>query len=507
MWTDKGWKRITADEAARIYPRGGVSAHSGLFMCELCGQYVLLTDGNIQVRHFRHSSSEKSKDCPERTFGTAASVSYSSGEHELPIRLKIQSRTAFSLEMGFIRVPKQIFNRGLSLHIKAGRYTGERFVYSGERLDPDKISYVSIGTRPYEEYRLSIENGSEQLYNFWPQILGGLDPTGTIFDGKTLKKLPYDADVEVGKRYYLLKVNRLYYHSIHINVQEVCSKSISWDNWYIYEVKANNFGEDAAKFFLEYHCRLTESPIELQPVWPLYVEQPYAIKHSKEYMTIHVKGIGDTHVFPWTEMRKFENVSNGYVMEITCRERQQLMSVGRAKAIEYLYFWKEKIDQSVSYPEAFVKDIDGNEISLGIHHNLPRQGTIRVSVKFDGVLYQYRDRVLIDEQNLRAGTLTEITNITWNTNLRVYVGNDKVTEFEFVHDNRQPSLDEKAVIRRLERMREDNIAISHTTGNLVCCLKKYPLLKRWLYQKIREGTINRNAYRELQKIVTHGDKD
>ena len=69
MWSNKGWKRITAREAAKLHPGGTVSAHSGLFMCELCGQYVILVEGNRQVRHFRHSSSEKSKDCPERVSG------------------------------------------------------------------------------------------------------------------------------------------------------------------------------------------------------------------------------------------------------------------------------------------------------------------------------------------------------------------------------------------------------------------------------------------------------
>ena len=44
MWSDNGWKRITAEQAARLHPGGTVSAHSGLFMCELCGQYVILTD-------------------------------------------------------------------------------------------------------------------------------------------------------------------------------------------------------------------------------------------------------------------------------------------------------------------------------------------------------------------------------------------------------------------------------------------------------------------------------
>ena len=49
MWSDNGWKRITAEQAARLHPGGTVSAHSGLFMCELCGQYVILTDGDIRI--------------------------------------------------------------------------------------------------------------------------------------------------------------------------------------------------------------------------------------------------------------------------------------------------------------------------------------------------------------------------------------------------------------------------------------------------------------------------
>ena len=73
MWSDNGWKRITAEQAARLHPGGTVSAHSGLFMCELCGQYVILTDGDIRIRYFKHSAYEISKDCPERTFGAGYS--------------------------------------------------------------------------------------------------------------------------------------------------------------------------------------------------------------------------------------------------------------------------------------------------------------------------------------------------------------------------------------------------------------------------------------------------
>ena len=95
MWSDHGWKRITAEQAARLHPGGTVSARSGLFMCELCGQYVTLTDGDINVRYFKHSAYEKSKDCPERTFGSGYTPSYSSQEHDLPIRITSISSSSY----------------------------------------------------------------------------------------------------------------------------------------------------------------------------------------------------------------------------------------------------------------------------------------------------------------------------------------------------------------------------------------------------------------------------
>lgn len=118
MWQDNGWKRITAEQAARLHPGGTVSAHSGLFMCELCGQYVILTDGDIRIRYFKHSAYEKSKDCPERTFGAGYSISYGSQEHDLPIRITSVSSSSFSFEVGLIRAPISSLGKDFCIEIK-----------------------------------------------------------------------------------------------------------------------------------------------------------------------------------------------------------------------------------------------------------------------------------------------------------------------------------------------------------------------------------------------------
>ena len=51
MWNN-GWKDITIEEAIKLHPGGLVSAKSGLFMCKLCHQNVMLTDGRIYRRYF-----------------------------------------------------------------------------------------------------------------------------------------------------------------------------------------------------------------------------------------------------------------------------------------------------------------------------------------------------------------------------------------------------------------------------------------------------------------------
>lgn len=153
MWREKGWKRITAEEAARLHSGGTVSARSGLFMCELCGQYVLLTDSAVRVRHFRHSSSEKSKNCPERTSGTGVKYGYSQGEHELPIRIKNITNRSFELEMGFIQVPRNLLTPQLQIRIKLNGYMSKSFTYIKERLDSEGITYLDIGNVPMIEVK------------------------------------------------------------------------------------------------------------------------------------------------------------------------------------------------------------------------------------------------------------------------------------------------------------------------------------------------------------------
>lgn len=194
MWTEHGWKKITANEAARLHPGGTVLAASGLFICELCRQYVILTEGERNVRHFRHKVSELSKDCPDRTFGSSASMTFEAREYELPIRICNITGNQFDLELGLLYVPAVILQEQKiqQVIIQPIGVQDNQYVYSFKRLNEERLTYVYIGNIPAPNYKLITDDA---LRSFWPKYVKGIDHSGSLFVEKSGKKLPDDADV------------------------------------------------------------------------------------------------------------------------------------------------------------------------------------------------------------------------------------------------------------------------------------------------------------------------
>lgn len=174
MWTEHGWKKITANEAARLHPGGTVLAASGLFICELCRQYVILTEGERNVRHFRHKVSELSKDCPDRTFGSSASMTFEAREYELPIRICNITGNQFDLELGLLYVPAVILQEQKiqQVIIQPIGVQDNQYVYSFKRLNEERLTYVYIGNIPAPNYKLITDDA---LRSFWPKYVKGID--------------------------------------------------------------------------------------------------------------------------------------------------------------------------------------------------------------------------------------------------------------------------------------------------------------------------------------------
>ena len=482
MWSDNGWTRITAEQAAKLHPGGTVSAHSGLFMCELCGQYVSLTDGAVQTRHFRHSAYEKSKNCPERIFGAGYSISYGSQEHDLPIRITGVSSSSFRFEIGLIRAPIGLLSRDFCIEIKPKGVSDPPYRFEKERLNDDRITYLSIGERPFEKYTLNFKNGIDKLREFWPAEITGIDPEGTLFEKSSGKKLTYDADVEIEKEYYLLKRGYFYRRSYSsIRIREIVQKQFGWESWTLYIVSASAFSEEAARFFLDFHCRLTEHPVSLQPVWPLFVEGNYIVKHSQDNMYMLVEGnVATVKTFPSAAVCQLNhNVSYPKLYEVHCSSRQQLISAGRTQALQYTYFWKEPLNGVGSSPAILVTDLSGSEIESGESNTLPYHKTLLFKSTFDGELIISNNRV-VDKRKIVADRQLELNGLSYGVSVQLVIGLDVVWEINF--KKRQVSIvsDEVEILKRLRNTSGAFIPAPHSLRNILSGMGQYPQICQWI---------------------------
>lgn len=502
MWSDNGWKRITAERAAKLHPGGTVSAHSGLFMCELCGQYVSLTDGVVQTRHFRHSAHEKSKNCPERKFGAGYSISYDPQKHDLPIRIVDISPYSFRFEVGLIRAPISSLSRDFCIEIKPKGVSATPYVFTKERLNYEGITYLPIGERPFEKYTLNFKNGSDKLREFWPAEITGIDPEGTLFEKASGKKLTYDADVEIKKEYYLLKcdyIDRTLYGRIRI--QEMAQKQFDEDIWNLYVVSASTFSEEAARFFLDFHCRLTDHPVSLQPVWPLFVEGNYIVKHSQDNMYMLVEGnVATVKTFPSAAVCQLNHtVSYPKLYEVHCSSRQQLISAGRTQALQYTYFWKDPLNRVGPSPAILVTDLSGSEIESGESNTLPHNKTLLFKSTFDGELIISSNRV-VDKRKIFADRQLELDGLSYGVSVQAVIGLDVVWEINF--KKRQVSIadDEVEILKRIRNTSGAFIPAPHSLRNILSGMGQYPQICQWIRKCIKEDSINEQSYRRLQDI-------
>lgn len=501
MWDDKGWKRISAEEAARLHPGGTVSAHSGLFMCELCGQYVSLTDGEKNTRYFKHSRGEQNKDCPERTFGSGVTINIDLSKHELPIRLVGVSRNSFSLEMGFHRIPVAFYENEFQIGVTGLQSSNQTFVYNNEWFTADKITFLPIGDIPSLVYTINIRKGDSRLSDYWPKQITGIVPEGTIFDASTGIKLQNDSDVIIGKKYFLLKNSTASVsYGRSVSIQEICKKAISWNNWRIYEIEANDYDENSAKFFLDYHMRLTDSPVCVNPVWPICVREPYIVKHDSDSIVLFINGNAKTSVFPNTRTHSF-SCGKGKVVEVSCNNRQQLVSTGRISVLDYSYFWREPLTQNTETPRCQVKDVHGIDINSGENHVAPDRGIVVVTLPYDGKVIKSKNGVVIEKRSVSAGVSTDIEDIVMGIDLTVLVGRDVAWKAFFTKGIRQLETNDEIQLNIISTVHGQNIPLPSSIGTIYSLLIDYPQLRNWLDQCASRKTINENAYKKLRAFV------
>lgn len=516
IFADHKWIKITPPEAAAIFPET-VSAQSGIFMCALCHQYVYFSGPGAQVRHFGHTP-EVDKTCPERTQGASVYIDSNSGKHDLPIRLKLlplEFPTDFELEIGLLGVPDAYLGelQGATIQIIPEKGTEQRFKYDlQEHVAADRITYVSIGGWPSPEYQIKLNCGKRSVLSFWPERIRGIDPNGTLFDGKTRKKLPYDADVQVGASYYLLQANGMPVACGSIFLEHIFTKSTSERYWRLYRISAKTFDEDSARFFLEFHCRLTDQPISIQPIWPVYRKGPYAIHHNSEEVVFHVQGDVTAKSYPRALQQHYSVEGGGAVEYISCRDRQQLISAGRAyqlstgdfwRRLKYTYLWQEPLCYTEILPNVVVTDITGRAVLPGPTNALPPKEILCVRTEYDGLAILKRNGQIVEKRRLRADETSKFSTLQFGCELSVLQGLDRIWSIQYQRRVLRIEQGEEQLLRRLRSAGGPPIPVPHTWGAAAAQLKDYPQVRLWLYQKIRDGSAPERACRELLCFLAH----
>ena len=218
MICDKGWKKVTVEEAGRIY-HDTVSASSGIFMCDLCGQPVTFTKGEKNARYFRHTK-DADAYCPEKIVGSGA-PKYDLNNLGLPIRLVNVSREGFGLEIGIIN-PKHIdfTNKQGQIKIFSDGLSSNSVIYNVSRLEDRFMTYLHIGDRPSIRYRIEVSGVADLGL---PKVVDGIG-SQAVFEADTGKKLETDDDLKVGSEYYLLARFRTSGIGRDIELKHVTSK-------------------------------------------------------------------------------------------------------------------------------------------------------------------------------------------------------------------------------------------------------------------------------------------
>lgn len=519
MWTEKGWKKTNAWEASRMHPYGTVSARSGLFMCDLCGQYVTLTNGSIREPYFKHSSNETSKDCPERSFN--AYYSYSDTQlkqnHDLPLRVKLLDNGKITFELGFMPLPSDVRKKINKAYIKINavfnKSLSESFNFSFQRIQEDNITYLQVGGIPAKKYEISLSIDNKEVWNYWSNTVSGIEEDGTLFDGVSMKRIPDDSDVIVGKKYYLIGCVSDYRMRICTGLvsRSIGKTTIRYRTWSVYEIKATKYCEDTVRLFLDFHARLTDYPIEVIPLWPEYVSSPYRILHRESRLFFYIQGERvRTHLFPASEIRQSVINDTQSLASVNCRERQELLSTGRVRTLNYVYLWKHHLEFKNVTPTIEVVDCNGVVFDEGEYNSLPIRGMLLVKCEYDGTVEVYDNKgFIVRKLSLNAEQQLIIDEIQFGYDICVYVSCDCIWKATFIKVKYEKQLNERELIDKLTRYTgRSEVMVSHAeTAAIAIKLQDYPLLKAWILKQARNGRISKYVLNEIIKTIRKGQNN
>jgi len=485
-WNDThGWVHTTPSEAQKICSHGA-RASSEMFMCDICQQYVSFVVGEYQP-YFKHPVG--SEDCVEKT---KSSYYYKLNPlgFSLPLRIKIDADTV-EIYIGVPPVTEADMekaineNAQLSISLKNGQVI-RRFSINYDRLSTEYMTYLSVGDVFSEQYLLDYT--VLDRYH-WPRTVEGFNANGTLFDEETGKRLPRNANVEVGRNYLLLTKQHIA-PTVNINLEE----TITINGWKIYRVNAECISKKAAEFFLRYGARLTDKAAIIAHLWPPAVYSSHVLFYSgtKAYF---YKTEGYVEIHPPVK----HSISQGENLLFSVDgHSEKILTVSRFKnrtsVLRYLILRPVvPIERYYCSPGVSVLDKDGKSIEQGTQKSLPRGKVICVKTEYDGFIETVKNDTVIDRGATNGGKPLTI-EVTYNRSYRIYQGLDLVWSASFVREKRSQRQNDHEILKTLIGLRGQEIKIPHTFGAIASKMSSIPRTKIWLLKKLRHGAISRQAF-------------
>ena len=407
-------------------------------------------------------------------------------------------------EIGFPRLG-DLFNKlPKKSKIQITNDNGQEFNYSFERLNRDSMTYFSVGNNISKEYIIRTTVNNKELSFFWPQRVKGVSKE-TIFSAETGVVIPKGSDVYVNKEYYLL-LDFAYLErrsNSHIYVKKINTKLCMPSYYHLYIVKALDFSEESAKFFLKYNCRLDETPISFIPIWPITVKSPFHIYYDSDSLYGVMNGNATFQTYPRGSV--FSNdLGESQLLNIKCDGRKQIIALGRfSNVLNYSYLWREKVDFEDRELTVVVLDAKGNVVD---NESDEKVKEIHYTPEYDGKFVVEKDGFVRENYTLSSGEKFVYGELKRNRVYKIYQGLDLVWIYRRPSSNNvEHIINEDLTLKKLKKCKAPYIKITHSYGTIASKIKhNYPKTTIWLRKQISKGYISKEALIILNQLMKTG---
>ena len=495
------WVRTTASQTD-LYHRYSVSADSHMFRCYSCFQYVTFVKGSqYRISHFRHSASETSKDCEDRSLiyssGASSSLQISVPD---PLRLLLDGNRVV-LEIGLLpatsaELKKAVgANATVSIHGRTGKPDIYRVDYS--RFAPHTMCWLHLPLSWATDFSVEV-NPSGSTPKLWSIQRTGLSKSGDLFDCKTGRRIPEKSDITVGKQYYYL-CNKRSSLSLRRSIQ-IKKIEIYNTEWNLYQICAPSYTDDAADFFFDLHLRLTTAPANIDILWPAVVEDDDMIDTNQKDLVLLVSGESDFEAFP---------TNGGFVRsDKEIKEHERLLSIRNTGALQMvsasrynqklrsLYVRPLETIRDALQPSIQIADEDRKPVTENELTKLPKNGVLVLNSDVDAYVDVSDQYGFCYRKSLVSGTECRIVDLQYGMTLNIRQGLDIVRTISVIQSHRSKnSLDQTVV------WSGKMVPFPRRYAGILNQIDRSSALYTKVFNALQTGRIPENGFKSLIKML------